>query len=344
MPFEQVDGRNIESSASSIDRFFHVYFKSVLKKYTSIGLGGTFDHLHVGHRHFLEFAGDLAEHLIIGIVQDDLAQRKDFAFGLQQYSEREAALRDFLNSQSISHQLFPLTDAFGPTLLPTGPEAVAVTQATQKGGELINQKRKELGLAELPVCVCNLLKDISGEFISSTRIRAGKINREGEIFARLLNTSVRLNEFQRDFFSQPQGKIIHDPVATNYPMYVIGDVVLDVFLEKKIPFTLGAFDRQSLRKSYQSPYLNNRNFTQLKSKPGIVEPQVVSFMETTIDALQLNEQALLEVTGEEDLIAVILGVIAPLGSRIYYGQSGEGIVEMIVTENLKEKFADVLTR
>jgi uncharacterized protein (UPF0218 family) len=37
-----------------------------------------------------------------------------------------------------------------------------------------------------------------------------------------------------------------------------------------------------------------------------------------------------------------LALVAPLGAVIYYGQPNEGIIEMIVTEELKELFYSIL--
>jgi pantetheine-phosphate adenylyltransferase len=314
----------------------------VLKKYSSIGLGGTFDHLHIGHRHFLHFADSFSEHLVIGVVTDELAGKKEFPFAMQSYQKRYAELEKFLQMQNISFELFPLDNPFGPTLSDSSPEAVAVTMATKKGAELINQKRKDQALEELPVCVCNLLQDNSGQFISSTRIRAGKINREGEIFSQVISQTLQLNKQQRDFFSQLQGKIVTKVQPTEYPVFVVGDIVLDTFLEENWPFHLGVFDRKNFRKEHISKYITSEVQAKLKNQAGVIETAVVSFVEKLIEPLDLNSQSLLEVDGEEDLISVILGLIAPLNSRIYYGQVDEGMVEMIASEELKEKFAMTL--
>ncbi|MFH1584576.1 MAG: DUF359 domain-containing protein, partial [Patescibacteria group bacterium] len=48
------------------------------------------------------------------------------------------------------------------------------------------------------------------------------------------------------------------------------------------------------------------------------------------------------VEGEEDLAAVALMLLLPLGANIYYGQPGKGIVELLVTEIAKESFSRAL--
>jgi hypothetical protein len=48
------------------------------------------------------------------------------------------------------------------------------------------------------------------------------------------------------------------------------------------------------------------------------------------------------VDGEEDLAAVVLQLLLPLGATIYYGQPNEGLVRWQVTEESKEKTAILL--
>ena len=48
------------------------------------------------------------------------------------------------------------------------------------------------------------------------------------------------------------------------------------------------------------------------------------------------------IQGEEDLAAVALILLLPLESEVYYGQPGQGIVRMKVTEELKDKTFKVL--
>ncbi len=48
------------------------------------------------------------------------------------------------------------------------------------------------------------------------------------------------------------------------------------------------------------------------------------------------------VDGEEDLAAVVLLMLLPLGSSIYYGQPHEGLVRWEVTEDAKAKMAKLL--
>ena len=48
-----------------------------LKPFNLIGLGGSFDHLHDGHRFLLETATKLANHMTIGLTTDEMIKHKN---------------------------------------------------------------------------------------------------------------------------------------------------------------------------------------------------------------------------------------------------------------------------
>jgi len=143
-----------------------------------VGLGGTFDHLHFGHKILLTTGALLAtERLGIGLSGDELLAKKKFPTVLESYASREAALRYFVNlvNPSIILTVEPLHDMYGPSLRPEW-ELLLVSEETANGGELVNIKRQELGLNRVDVHVVELASgDGSGgasDKLSSTAIRA----------------------------------------------------------------------------------------------------------------------------------------------------------------------------
>ena len=80
------------------------------KAHTSVAVGGTFDHLHIGHKLLLTATALLAEpkgsqrnqsqrvHLIIGISGHNLLTKKRFAAELENWDERQRRVADFLES------------------------------------------------------------------------------------------------------------------------------------------------------------------------------------------------------------------------------------------------------
>lgn len=74
------------------------------KSHTRIAVGGTFDHLHIGHKLLLEATvflaepGSKARHITIGITGDELLVNKKHASVLESWDERQQRVADFVES------------------------------------------------------------------------------------------------------------------------------------------------------------------------------------------------------------------------------------------------------
>ena len=311
-------------------------------------MGGTFDHFHIGHRHFLEFAGSLADNIIVGITTPKLSEHKVAVELIEPFDIRKKSVEDFLTSKQIPFETFMLTDTYGPTLRNSKVDAVVVTEQTVSGGTTINAKREELGLPELPVHVCSLLRDVSGDLISSTRIRRGKINREGVVYAVPIRNGLKLSMTQSSHFVNAQGPVIlsQKPAQLTMPAIIVGDVVAETFINNTWPASLLVFDQRSSRQPYSSEVLQklvttSPSVSTIKNPAGQITKEAVNWIEKFCDSLtgqQSSSPSVLLIEGEEDLITVAAVLLAPLGIRVYYGQPHEGIVELNITEEVKEHF------
>lgn len=68
-----------------------------IKKYNEVVLGGTFDHLHTGHKDMLTTAAIICNKtLFIGLTEAELLVKKKFASSLESYKQREQNLIQFL--------------------------------------------------------------------------------------------------------------------------------------------------------------------------------------------------------------------------------------------------------
>lgn len=319
------------------------------KKYKIIGMGGTFDHLHAGHQEFLRFAASVADEIWVGIATDMFTKNKKFSATIEDFESRQIHLTQFLKQEGIQSRIFPLSDPCGPTLQGSPVEAIVVTDVTKQGGEFINQCRVNLNLAALPIEVCELLRDESGEHISSTRIREGKVNRIGKVYSRAIEKGLVLDTKQKQFFKDKHGEIVLAPSANFLYTYVVGDMVLETFLLNNWPYHLGVFDGFNQRQMYPAPNLSQVKHDKAAKNPaGQITVELISHLTASLDTIlnaSENNTPLplhLRVDGEEDLAAVVLGLLSPLGSVVYYGQPNEGIIEMAVTEELKMKFYQIL--
>lgn len=307
-----------------------------------IGLGGTFDHFHTGHQAFLDFAAQQGGLLKIGLTADAMVKSKPWSATIQPYPARKQAVTKYCSEQGYPYQIVTLTDPMGPAVTDSSMYGLALTEDTLANGQRINQLRKKLNLRPLETFVCPLTLDEAGQPISSRRIRAGQINRAGQVYASMCTDIVQLTEAQRQFFSQPQGEVITKPVATptNVPQWVVGDTTIAAFLANDWPFDGGVYDLKEQRQPVSNPVLTSLEpINSVINPAGTITPELFSVLQS----IKLSQKPqYLFVDGEEDLAAVALVLTLPLESVVYYGQPNQGIIAMKVTEQLKNQVFSVL--
>jgi cytidyltransferase-like protein len=318
------------------------------KPYHRIGLGGTFDHFHVGHKAFLDFAGQLADQLVVGVTEPTLISHKTALEQIEPYKQRAQGVREFLYYLGVSFEVVPLTDPFGPTLKDSTIDAIAVTEETVAGARAINQRRGQIGMPSLPVHVCRLVRDSNGDLISSTRIRLGEVSRDGEVYLGLFRGDKVLTPAQGLFFKAAQGPIVSDfsSLGKESPIITVGDIVTDTFLQHGWPFNLAIYDQRTLRKSYTSQEISpivHASAQRVVNPAGSMSFELAQWLTLYFrsfygDAIDKAQSEFLFIEGEEDLATVAAVVLAPLGSTIVYGQPHEGMVQLVVTEALKSHF------
>ncbi len=145
-------------------------------------LGGTFDRFHVGHEALLAAAFRVGRTVAVGVTTPAYlaAHRKPLAERIQPYRTRVSAVRRYLRGAFPRRgwEVVPLTDAFGRS---TGADvgALIVSEETVAGGRAVNALRRRLGRRPVPVVVVPTVRAQDLEPVSSRRIRAGTIDRNG---------------------------------------------------------------------------------------------------------------------------------------------------------------------
>lgn len=116
-----------------------------VKKYHFLVLGGTFDHLHKGHKVFINKALELGEKLIIGLADESLTKNKFLAQTIESYSTRFNNLKKYLSLKKIRDRvkILKIKDIFGTTVTDKKIEAILVTSQTYPNALIINQERKK---------------------------------------------------------------------------------------------------------------------------------------------------------------------------------------------------------
>ena len=148
--------------------------KGVPKILNKIGIGGTFDHLHDGHKSLIMIALSLSEKVVIGLTSDNLLTKKKFRSKIENYQKRLDILKSYISETSdLSRvEIIKLEDPYGPPINEADYEGIIVSQETYEGALKINQIREEKGFKPLIIVVIPLILDNKNNKISSTSIRA----------------------------------------------------------------------------------------------------------------------------------------------------------------------------
>jgi cytidyltransferase-like protein len=160
----------------------HNVFK-LTTQYSVVAMGGTFDVLHRGHRRLLKKAFAVGRKVMIGITSDQFARRLHKPHKVDSYETRERELRKFLARWGVltRARIVSLQDKFGPTVISAGIQAIIVSRRTIRTAYEINTKRRARGLHPLQIVPIDLILADDRRPISSTRIRRGRIDREGRL-------------------------------------------------------------------------------------------------------------------------------------------------------------------
>ena len=154
------------------------------RKFRIVGVGGTFDELHKGHRALLTEAFEVGERVMIGMSTDDFARMMSKPHLTASYAQRLRELKSFLKEHGLLQraEIIPISDAYGGVLLSNGPiEALVVSRETEPTAVKINEKRHEIGLKPLQIVVIDMIPSENHSAISTTKIRRGEIDREGHL-------------------------------------------------------------------------------------------------------------------------------------------------------------------
>jgi cytidyltransferase-like protein len=152
-------------------------------KYALVAMAGTFDVLHRGHRRLLKQAFTIGRRVMIGVTTDAFARSLHKPHKLDPYIERKKELERLLSRWGLRSraEIIPIFDRFGPAIRDGDIEALVVSRRTMKTAREINEKRTAKGLRPIVIDPIDLILAEDKRPISSTRIRRGRIDREGKL-------------------------------------------------------------------------------------------------------------------------------------------------------------------
>jgi len=328
-------------------------------------VGGTFDRFHSGHEALLLGCLAASSKVEVWLVSDLMAQIK--AREVRRWDLRALEIHEWAADHGLSERLtlHSLVDRVGPA--ETRPDATAIgcTPETRSACDAINVVRSENDLQILDIIEVEHLLAADGTPISSTRIRAGEIDREGQ---RWLGPAEMLYDQKMpavldDELKQPFGTLHEGPekdsaVAmksalaavpeNSQKLVAVGDVCVQTLVELDIIPDIGIVDGMTKREPWgPAADLDRSGFPNLltcSNPPGLLTSDLKTTLKT---ALSHDEPVLVVVEGEEDLAPIIVHLLAPLGCAVVYGQPGRGVVLRFTSTETKEncrRLLDVFTR
>lgn len=314
--------------------------------------GGTFDHLHKGHESLLKLAFSLGNKVVIGVTSDKYVRSSKLEVGslkgIESFEKRKQAVLEFIAKEKALNktEVVEINDLFGPTLSKDLLiSTIVVSDDTKKGADIINQKRKELGLGPLEVFIAPIFMSEDGMIMSSARIRKGEINRMGRAYINplWLKKDLILPENLRLELARPFGEIVENVKRNDDDSYIVtvGDATTKKFNESSIQQNISVVDFKIARKEAFSSFsdlgfLEKEAVVMINNPAGHITHDVFS---KVLDIFKSgsDQRIILKIEGEEDLVVLPLVLAAPLNTIIYYGQPDLGLVKILVSEDCKEQ-------
>lgn len=146
-----------------------------MKQFKTVGLGGTFDRLHSGHKLFLDIAAHYGQSVHIGLITPDYLAKKQkvLAEKIQNYQFRRKNTLNYLAKREVSSLISNIDSIDMDKKLATDSslEALIISQETINGAIDINKLRKKAKKTKLKLIIIPFVIREDGRTESSTRLR-----------------------------------------------------------------------------------------------------------------------------------------------------------------------------
>jgi pantetheine-phosphate adenylyltransferase len=321
-------------------------------------VAGTFDTLHVGHRALLSKACESGVRVTVGITSDAFVSSYKFA-SVSPFAVRTTAVEAWISSAYPGKEvtICAIDDPYEPAVH-GDYDAIVVSTETKPRAEEINDRRAALGHSPLAIIEVPTVSVAEGIPVSSTRVREGIIDTCGRLvlplslrdeLVRPIGTILLNAEAQEASFAGNREKVI----------ITVGDVTTMKVRAWGIIPSLAIVDLTVQRKPFTTleayGFDSSVRVLRVQSGPGYISQtalEAIADWETDFNAGRKNPYAIV-VHGEEDLLVLPALAHAPVGAVVYYGQppnigpsaqgkQGEGLVEVLVSSELKAHIQTVL--
>lgn len=323
-----------------------------MKKFKHLVYAGTFDHLHKGHKKLIDEAFKKADRVSLGVTTVKMYEGKSFFSTILSLKTRMRELKSYLEEKHYIERsrIFTLYDIYGTAVTDETMDAILVSKNTTKNALKINTIRKERGLYPLNIILAKDVLADDKKQLSSERIRAGEINRNGFVYSSLFSKNLVLPKRLRSALQRPLGNVFTGEgkdlsvsarkvkeflYKKNAFIITVGDVVTESLLNVEIKSHLAIIDFRTQRKDIS---VSTKFRYTVSNEAGKIEKKAVT---SIISALKKRKTKII-IRGEEDLLALPAIILASLGSYILYGQWNMGIIVVEVSEDIKIKVVRLL--
>ena len=238
------------------------------------------------------------------------------------------------------------------------------TPETALGCRRINQAREGNGLSPLEILKVEHVTGHAGKPISSSRIRQGEIDKDGQSYLPenvgesdlILTKEVEAN--LKDPFGQlfegPENDtgvairaVLEEIFGSHGPIIAVGDVTVKALQDFGSPADIALIDGKTKRQKWEEAStidtsLYDERLT-CKNPAGQLNTDLFHACAGALEAWS-NERktTLIDVDGEEDLAPLLLHPTAPLGAVVLYGQPNRGVVLRWTGSDSKSRCRELL--
>ncbi len=210
-----------------------------------VGVGGTFNVLHRGHRALLDKAFEVGDEVVIGITSDDFTSKnKARQVPLQ---ERIQALGSYLSQKGKAYSINVIESSQARLLSDDSIEALVASPETYIEAERLAKMRLEKGMKPLQIIRIGYILADDCTPISASRVLAGEIDESGKMLRPMRigvgsDNPVKLDAV-RNVMSRIYGEVEVSPtrVRTSVPAEPWGDEV-EKGATERARSSLGQFD------------------------------------------------------------------------------------------------------
>jgi len=345
------------------DQISKIHIKN--QKYKHVVLGGTFDRFHLGHQALINQAFEIGKKITIGIATEEIYKDKFLSETVESFAVRKKSVEKYIKKYLVHGRgidIISFSEFTGGADKKNNIDAIIVSKETYPNALKINRLREKNKLPLLKIIIINDVLADDGELISSERIRAGEIDREGRVF-KIQNPKSKIQEIflpesLRPTLQKPLGQVfdsVHKVIKfikSIKPIQVIavGDIIVDSLLKNGIDPDVKIIDFRTRRKPLPKrtdlirtdPYRSVPDKGQsLINNPGTINLKTAEVLRQMV---RQPHNSWLVVEGEEDLLALPAILFAPLNSLVLYGHWQLGIIAVEVDEKIKNKVRNIVKK